>query len=432
MRFTDIIVKKRLHQELTTQEINEWITRYTAGEIPDYQVSALLMAIVLNGMTDRETGDLTLAMMRSGDVMDLSEIPGIKVDKHSSGGVGDKTTLALMPMLAACGAKVAKMSGRGLGHTGGTLDKFESISGMNCYLSKKAFICQINDIGCAIMGQTGDLVPADKKLYALRDVTGTVDSLPLIASSIMSKKLAAGCDAISLDVKYGSGAFMKTKEAAAELAETMIRIGKACGRDVHAMITDMELPLGRAIGNALEVKEAIDTLHGHGPEDFTELCMCAGRLMLVQAKLAQNETRAEEMLERVIEDGSAFEKLRQMVAAQGGDVRQIDDPALLPTADFVTAIPSKENGYVQGMNAMSLGTLAMQIGAGRETIEDTIDPAAGIVLNKKTGDAVDIGAPLAWIHHNRPLTADWKKTFYESYDIGLTCPEKEPLIYRIM
>lgn len=432
MRFVDLIVKKREGQTLTTDEINWWIQEYTEGNIPDYQVSALLMAIVFNGMDARETSDLTLAMMHSGDVLNLDCIPGVKADKHSTGGVGDKTSLTLGPLIAACGVKVAKMSGRGLGYTGGTLDKLESIQGYNCYIDEQAFIRQVKDIGIAIVGQTGDLVPADKKLYALRDVTGTVESLPLIASSIMSKKLAAGCDVISLDVKYGSGAFMKTKEDAEKLAKAMIDIGNSAGRSVHAMITDMELPLGRAIGNALEVKEAIATLMGCGPEDFTELCMSAGRMMLVQAKVAENEVQAQRMLEQAIQSGAALEKLKQLVQAQGGDVSQIDNPELLPQATYVTPMPSRQSGYIYGMKAVDFGNLAMQIGAGREKIDDTIDPSVGIVLNKKTGEAVCEGEVLAWVHHNKLLEKSWIDAFYDSYEIRNEQPEKEPLIYKIL
>lgn len=432
MRFTDLIIKKRDGKALTTEEIRFWIEAYVHDEVPDYQVSALLMAIVFRGMNEQETSDLTLAMMHSGDVIDLSEIDGIKVDKHSTGGVGDKTSMALMPMVAACGAKAAKMSGRGLGHTGGTLDKLESIEGFNCYLSKEDFIQQVNDIGLAIIGQTGNLVPADKKLYALRDVTGTVDSMPLIASSIMSKKLAAGSDAIMLDVKYGSGAFMKTKEAAVLLAQEMIKIGRALGRDVRAMITDMEVPLGRAIGNALEVKEAIATLKGRGPKDFTQLCLTGGAQMLIQAGIASNEEEAREKLKEVIKNGTAFEKFKAMVKAQHGNTAQIDDPELLPKADHVTEIRCPADGYIHRMDALGLGRLAMEIGAGRETKDDVIDPAAGLVLNFKKGEKIHRTDVLAWIHHNRPLSSAWKKRFMECFEVCEAKPEEEPLIYKIL
>ncbi len=432
MRFVDIIVKKREGLALTTEEINYWIKAYVDGKIPEYQVSALLMAIVLNGMDARETSDLTMAMMHSGDVIDLGGIDGIKVDKHSTGGVGDKTSLALGPMVAACGGKLAKMSGRGLGHTGGTLDKLESISGFNCYLTKDAFIKQVNDIGLAIIGQTGDMVPADKKLYALRDVTGTVDSLPLIASSIMSKKLAAGSEVIALDVKYGSGAFMKTPEDAVRLGQTMIDIGTSLGRKVCAMVTDMDEPLGNAIGNALEVREAIDTLCGRGPEDFTRLCLTAGVHMLVQAGLARDAADAEAKLTRSIESGAAFEKLKAMVKAQGGDVCQIENPELLPKSVYITEMTSREDGHIAHMEAMRLGTLAMKIGAGRETMEDKILPGTGIVLCAKVGSRIERGQVLAWIYHDQPLQPDWVEEFYGSYTFSEQAVCRKPLIYKVL
>ena len=432
MRFLDIIVKKREGKELSTEEIRYWIKEYVAGSIPDYQVSSLLMAIVLRGMNDRETSDLTLAMMHSGEVIDLSMIKGIKVDKHSTGGVGDKTSLALGPMVAACGAKLAKMSGRGLGHTGGTLDKLESIPGFNCYLDKEQFVKQVNDINIAIIGQTSSLVPADKKLYALRDVTATVDSIPLIASSIMSKKLAAGSDAILLDVKYGDGAFMKTPEAAIELAQSMIDIGTALGRSVRAMITDMNQPLGKAIGNALEVKEAVETLKGNGPQDFTNLCVIAGSNLLVQAQIAKDVIEGKAMILQAIDSGRAFEMLKTMVRAQGGDTAVLDNVALLPTSRYVTPLKAGESGYVQHLNALSLGVLAMIIGAGRETAEDVINPAVGIVLEKKEGDYVAREDILAYIHHDEVLEQDWLNDFYNSYRIGSEKVRDNPLIYKII
>jgi len=432
MRFLDIIVKKREGKELSTEEIRYWIKEYVAGSIPDYQVSSLLMAIVLRGMNDRETSDLTLAMMHSGEVIDLSMIKGIKVDKHSTGGVGDKTSLALGPMVAACGAKLAKMSGRGLGHTGGTLDKLESIPGFNCYLDKEQFVKQVNDINIAIIGQTSSLVPADKKLYALRDVTATVDSIPLIASSIMSKKLAAGSDAILLDVKYGDGAFMKTPEAAIELAQSMIDIGTALGRSVRAMITDMNQPLGKAIGNALEVKEAVETLKGNGPQDFTNLCVIAGSNLLVQAQIAKDVIEGKAMILQAIDSGRAFEMLKTMVRAQGGDTAVLDNVALLPTSRYVTPLKAGESGYVQHLNALSLGVLAMKIGAGRETAEDVINPAVGIVLEKKEGDYVAREDILAYIHHDEVLEQDWLNDFYNSYRIGSEKVRDNPLIYKII
>lgn len=432
MRFVDLIIKKREKEALSGEEIRYFIDSYVQNKIPDYQVSALLMAIVLNGMNERETADLTMAMMHSGDMIDLSAIDGVKVDKHSTGGVGDKTSMALGPMVAACGAKLAKMSGRGLGHTGGTLDKLESIEGFDCYLSREAFEKQVREINIAIIGQTGNLVPADKKLYALRDVTGTVDSIPLIASSIMSKKLAAGSDAILLDVKYGSGAFMKTKEDAVKLAGEMIKIGRSLGRDVRAMITDMKKPLGRAIGNALEVKEAIDTLKGHGPEDFTKLCMAGGKIMLVQAKIAADENEAGRMLENAVKSGAAFEKFKEMVAAQHGNTAQIENPQLLPKAGMVTTMICPESGYIHSIEALNLGRLAMEIGAGRETKEDKINPAVGIVLKKTCGESIEAGEALAQIHHDAPLTEEWHHRFLNSFEIKPEKPEEEPLIYKIL
>lgn len=432
MRFVDIIEKKREGRPLSTEEIRYWIQAYTAGDIPDYQVSALLMAIVLNGMDRRETTDLTMAMMYSGDVVDLGGIDGVKVDKHSTGGVGDKTTLALGPMVAACGVKMAKMSGRGLGHTGGTLDKLEAIPGFNCFLDREAFIRQVNDIGLAVIGQSDRLVPADKKLYALRDVTATVASIPLIASSIMSKKLASGTDVIDLDVKYGDGAFMRTPEDAVALAETMIHIGNALGRRTRAMITDMDEPLGRAIGNALEVREAVDTLRGRGPEDFTELCLSAGSVLLTEAQAAKDLPDARKQLEKTLADGSALEKLRAMVQAQGGDVSVIDDPDRLPKARYVTPVYSKMSGYVKAEKAMSLGTLAMRIGAGRSVKEDAIWPETGIVLNKKVGDFVRAGETLAWAHHRKALSPEWIEAFEKAFVITPDTVTRPPLIYKML
>lgn len=430
MRFVDIINKKRERQALTTEEIQYWIDGYVKNEIPDYQVSSLCMAIVLNGMEPREISDLTKAMMYSGDVMDLSNIAGVKIDKHSTGGVGDKTSLALMPMVAACGAKVAKMSGRGLGHTGGTLDKLESIENFNIYLDDDAFVKQVNDISIAIIGQTAQLVPADKKLYALRDVTGTVQSIPLIASSIMSKKLASGADTILLDVKYGDGAFMHTPQEAMELAKTMIQIGKDCGRDTRAIITDMNQPLGHAIGNALEVKEAIDTLKGHGPKDFTELCFTAGAIILQQAKLASDEATARQMLQEVIDNGHALEKLKDMVRAQGGNVEQIDHPESLPNAKMVVEMKAVTDGYLDQVKALALGTLAMKLGAGRATKEDPINYAVGIVLNKKVGDVVSKGDTIAYVHTDKELTQEWTKEFYETFLISEQPIQPSALIYE--
>lgn len=413
----DIITKKRDGGELTDQEITFFVNGYVEGKIPDYQVSALLMAIVFKGMTNREIVTLTDRMEHSGDVMDLSSIKGVKVDKHSTGGVGDKTTLALGPMVAACGAILAKMSGRGLGHTGGTLDKLESIPGMNVFVSDEQFRKQVSEIGCAVVGQTGQLVPADKKLYALRDVTGTVESMPLIASSVMSKKLASGSDCILLDVKFGNGAFMKNVEAAKELATVMCKIGNALGRDTRAVLTDMEQPLGFAVGNALEVKEAIATLHGHGPKDFTDLCLRSGAIMLEQAKIAKTEEEAMEMLKKVIADGSAFEKFRQMVIAQGGDVSYIDHPEKFPESKYVIEVKAPKDGYIKRIVALEIGESAMRLGAGRETFDDVIDMSAGIVLSKKVGDQVKKGDVLCTVHTNVEDHAQILKDIEDAFHI---------------
>lgn len=432
MRFVDIIEKKKEQKALTKEELHYFIDGYVKGEIPDYQVSALLMAIYFNGMSEEETAWLCEEMLYSGDVMDLSTIPGVKCDKHSTGGVGDKTSLSLAPMVAACGAKVAKMSGRGLGHTGGTLDKAESISGFRVGLSEEEFLEQVKNIGLAIIGQTQSLVPADKKLYALRDVTATVNSIPLIASSIMSKKLAAGSDTILLDVKFGEGAFMETAERAEELAKTMIQIGKHFHKDVRAMISSMNQPLGNAIGNALEVKEAIATLKGEGPADFTELCLKAGSIMLLQAKLADTEADARKMLQEVLHNGKAFDKLVEMVKAQGGNPAQIYHPETLPTAKTILPLYAQQEGYVEKLHALQLGTLAMQLGAGRMVKEDTIDPAVGIVLQKKDGDHVEEGEVLAYVHCNHPLSDAWIHDFYAAYSFSKTPVVKMPLLHKVI
>ena len=411
----DLITKKRDGGILTNQEIDFFIDGYVEGRIPDYQVSALLMAIVFKGMTNDEIVHLTDRMEHSGDVMDLSSIPGKKVDKHSTGGVGDKTSIALGPMVAACGAVVAKMSGRGLGHTGGTLDKLESIPGMNVFLKEERFMEILKEIGVAIAGQTGTLVPADKKLYALRDVTGTVESIPLIASSVMSKKLASGSDCILLDVKFGNGAFMKTREDAQKLAKIMCAIGNSLNRDTRAVLTSMEQPLGHAVGNALEVKEAIDTLHGHGPKDFQDLCYQSGAIMLEQAGIAKSEEEGLKMLHKVVDDGSAFEKLRQMVIAQGGDVSYIDHPEKFPLAKHIVEVKASKDGYIKHIVALEIGESAMRLGAGRETFDDVIDMAAGIVLNKKVGDQVKKGDVLCVVHTNKedfdPILKDIEEAF---------------------
>lgn len=432
MRFVDIIEKKKQKQALTKEEIHYFIEGYVKHEIPDYQVSALLMAIYFNGMEENEIAYLSEEMLYSGDTIDLSSIQGVKCDKHSTGGVGDKTSLSLAPMVAACGAKVAKMSGRGLGHTGGTLDKVESIDGFQVGLTQEQFIEQVNSIGLALIGQTGSLVPADKQLYALRDVTATVNSIPLIASSIMSKKLAAGSDTILLDVKFGEGAFMENAERAEELAKTMITIGTHFGKDVRAMISNMNQPLGNAIGNALEVKEAIATLQGKGPEDFTQLCLKAGSIMLMQAGIAADEESATAMLQKAIDDGSALGKLASMVEAQGGNVEQVWHPELLPQAKEIVEVISREEGYIQELHALELGTLAMKLGAGRMVKEDPIDPAVGIVLNKKDGDYVSKGDILAYVHTNQALSDVWLEEFYQTFVFTNHKVEKQSLIYKII
>lgn len=432
MRFVDLIEKKKSGQPLSAEEIRYWIRGYVDGEIPDYQVSALLMAILFQGMNPEEILELTMCMMYSGDVMDLSDIHGLKADKHSTGGVGDKTSLVLGPMVAACGVPMAKMSGRGLGFTGGTLDKLESIEGFHVNLDRHDFVKQVNRIGIAIVGQSGNLVPADKKLYALRDVTGTVNSIPLIASSIMSKKLAAGSDVIVLDVKYGSGAFMKTPEKAVKLARTMIQIGTGMGRKVRAIISSMEAPLGCAIGNALEVEEAVRTLQGRGPEDLNALCMAAGSLLLQEAGGVLDAAEAERRLSEALQSGRALNKLADMVEAQGGSRYQILHPEMLPTARYQTDIISERSGYVHDERAMELGSLAMRIGAGRAKKEDDIWNEVGIVLKKKPGDYVQKGETLAVVHHRELLTEEWKESCRQAFIIAEEAPEVQPLIYKII
>ncbi|MED3551175.1 pyrimidine-nucleoside phosphorylase [Cytobacillus praedii] len=400
MRMVDIIENKRDAKELSTEEIQFFIKGYTDGSIPDYQVSSLMMAIFFQGMTEKERADLTMAMVESGDKIDLSKIEGIKVDKHSTGGVGDTTTLVLGPLVAAVGVPVAKMSGRGLGHTGGTIDKLESVEGFHVEIENEEFINLVNKNKIAVIGQSGNLTPADKKLYALRDVTATVDSIPLIASSIMSKKIAAGADAIVLDVKTGAGAFMKTLNDSNELAKAMVRIGNNVGRNTMAVISDMSQPLGFAIGNALEVKEAIDTLNGEGPEDLTELCLTLGSHMVVLAKKANSLKEAREMLERVMRDGTALETFKTFLSSQGGDASVVDDPAKLPQAKYTFELEAKEDGYVSEIVADEIGTAAMLLGAGRATKESVIDLAVGLMLRKKIGDQVKKGESLVTIYSN--------------------------------
>ncbi|UQZ50751.1 pyrimidine-nucleoside phosphorylase [Bacillus subtilis] len=393
--------QKQNGKELTTEEIQFFVNGYTDGSIPDYQASALAMAIFFQDMSDRERADLTMAMVNSGETIDLSAIEGIKVDKHSTGGVGDTTTLVLAPLVAALDVPVAKMSGRGLGHTGGTIDKLEAIDGFHVELTKDEFIKLVNRDKVAVIGQSGNLTPADKKLYALRDVTGTVNSIPLIASSIMSKKIAAGADAIVLDVKTGAGAFMKTEEDAAELAKAMVRIGNNVGRQTMAVISDMSQPLGFAIGNALEVKEAIDTLKGEGPEDLHELVLTLGSQMVVLAKKADTLDEARAKLEEVMKNGKALEKFKDFLKNQGGDSSIVDDPSKLPQAAYQIDVPAKEAGVVSEIVADEIGVAAMLLGAGRATKEDEIDLAVGIMLRKKVGDKVEKGEPLVTLYANR-------------------------------
>lgn len=433
MRMYDIIMKKRNGEELSKEEINFFIDGYTKGEIPDYQVSALMMAIYFRKMTETETLALTMAMASSGDMLDLSAIKGIKVDKHSTGGVGDKTSLALTPMVASCGIPVAKMSGRGLGHTGGTIDKLESFPGFTTALTTEQFIDNVNRIGIAIMGQTADLAPADKKLYALRDVTATVDNMSLIASSIMSKKLAAGADAIVLDVKTGSGAFMKKESDARALAEEMVKIGKNAGRKTIAVISDMDQPLGFAVGNALEVKEAIDTLNGKGPEDFVELCLTLGAQMLIAGGKAGSREEAEDMLRKVIDDGSALKKLAEFVEAQGGDAKAVYEPELLPEASIQKPILSPTEGYVNHIECAEVGICSLILGGGRETKESEIDLSVGLVLQKKVGDYVKAGEPLAILHANDAGRAkEAEKRFLAACRITNAEPEKTAFIKDII
>ncbi|MGW8959371.1 pyrimidine-nucleoside phosphorylase [Paenibacillus sp. NPDC055715] len=418
MRMVDLIEKKRDGKELTTEEINFIIQGYTQGEIPDYQVSALAMSIFFKDMTERERADLTMAMVHSGDTIDLSAIEGVKVDKHSTGGVGDTTTLVLAPLVAALDIPVAKMSGRGLGHTGGTIDKLEAIAGFHVEISKDEFVDLVNRSKIAVVGQSGNLTPADKKLYALRDVTATVNSIPLIASSIMSKKIAAGSDAIVLDVKTGAGAFMKTVEDAQKLAHAMVSIGNNVGRKTMAVISDMSQPLGLAIGNSLEVKEAIDTLRGEGPKDLEELCMALGSQMVFLAGKANSLEDAEEKLKEVIRNGKALEKFKEFIANQGGDASVVDHPERLPQAQYLIEVPAKQDGVVAEIVADEIGTAAMLLGAGRATKESEIDLAVGLMLNKKVGDAVKVGDSLVTIHANREDVAQVLEKIYANIRIA--------------
>ena len=432
MLMQDIIIKKKEGKELTREELSFFINGYVNGSIPDYQVSALLMAICFKSMTKEETANLTDLMMHSGEVVDLSSIKGIKVDKHSTGGVGDKTSMVLGPLVASCGVKLAKMSGRGLGFTGGTLDKLESIKGMSISLSKEQFLKQVQEIGISIIGQTGDLVPADKKLYALRDVTGTIDSIPLIASSIMSKKLASGADTILLDVKFGSGAFMKTLEDAKKLAQTMVDIGKSLSKDTRAVLTDMEQPLGLAIGNILEVKEAIDTLKGKGPKDFYELCIETAKIILMQAKVTDSFEEAQRILEEKINNGEAFAKFKQFIKYQGGDLSYIDNIEKFDVAKNIIEVKAQQNGYIHEIKAIDIGLAAMHLGAGRATKEDSIDYTAGIVLTKKVGDYVEKDEVIAYLHTNKNEYINELKEVKDAFVVKEEKKDKSPIIYDVI
>ncbi|MFP9126741.1 pyrimidine-nucleoside phosphorylase [Niallia sp. BSM11] len=432
MRMVDLIEKKRDGRELTEEEISFIINGYTDGTIPDYQISAFTMAVFFQGMTEKERADLTMAMVHSGDVIDLSAIEGIKVDKHSTGGVGDTTTLVLGPLVAAVGVPVAKMSGRGLGHTGGTIDKLEAVKGFHVEIDKEEFIKLVNKNKVAVIGQSGNLTPADKKLYALRDVTATVNSIPLIASSIMSKKIAAGADAICLDVKTGAGAFMKSLDDSRELAEAMVRIGNNVGRKTMAIISDMSQPLGFAIGNALEVKEAIDTLKGQGPADLTELCLTLGSQMVYLAEKAESIETAREMLEDAIKSGKALETFKLFLESQGGDSSVVDEPERLPQAQYKLELPAKESGYVAEITADSIGTAAMILGAGRATKESEIDLAVGLVLNKKIGDKVEAGESLVTIYSNTDNVDDVKQRLYEHIKVTDQKVDAPELIYEVI
>ncbi|MGE7856561.1 pyrimidine-nucleoside phosphorylase [Bacillus sp. NPDC094064] len=432
MRMVDLIAKKRDGHALTTEEINFIVEGYTNGDIPDYQVSSLAMAIFFQDMNDQERADLTMAMVNSGDTIDLSAIEGVKVDKHSTGGVGDTTTLVLGPLVAALGVPVAKMSGRGLGHTGGTIDKLEAVPGFHVEIENEEFMRLVNENKIAVIGQSGNLTPADKKLYALRDVTATVNSIPLIASSIMSKKIAAGADAIVLDVKTGAGAFMKTDEDAKRLAEAMVRIGNNVGRNTMAVISDMSQPLGEAIGNALEVQEAIDTLQGKGPKDLEELCLTLGSQMVYLAGQASSLEDAREKLIEVMNNGKALQSFKTFLSAQGGDASVVDDPSKLPQAQFKIEVEAKEDGYVSEIVADEIGTAAMLLGAGRATKESEIDLAVGLMLRKKVGDSVKKGDALVTIYANRENVEDVKAKIYENMKISKEHVDAPTLVHGIV
>jgi len=429
LRFYDLIIKKRDNQELTQEEINFMIKEYCEDRIPDYQMSAMMMAIYFQGMDINEIKYLTRAMVNSGKTIDLSSIPGIKVDKHSTGGVGDTTTLALAPMVAAAGVPVAKMSGRGLGHTGGTIDKLESIKGFKTELSLNKFIRIVKEIGVSIISPTSDLAPADKKLYSLRDVTGTVDSIPLIVSSIMSKKLAAGTNAIVLDVTSGSGAFMQGYKDALKLGKIMVDIGLELGKDTVAVVSNMDEPLGFAIGNSLEVKEAIEVLKNRGPEDLRELCLVLGAHMLKLGGIVKHYEEGKNKLEKILKDGTALDKFKEMITAQGGNSEIIDNPELLPLSKYSTKIKADSGGYIQKIDSRLVGESAMLLGAGRERKESKIDLSVGIILKKKVGSKVNINEDLAEIYYNdSQKLEEAKKKLLSSYVIGNKKSPKLPLI----
>lgn len=433
MRMYDLIEKKKRNEELTEKEISWLVEGYTKGDIPDYQMAAWLMAVYFNGCSDDEMTNLTMSMAHSGDMLDLSGIEGITADKHSTGGVGDKTTLIVAPIAAACGLKVAKMSGRGLGHTGGTIDKLESIPGFKTTLDKDTFIEGVNKNGLCVIGQSGNITPADKKIYALRDTTATVDSIGLIASSIMSKKLAAGSECIVLDVKTGSGAFMKEHEQAVELAKKMVAIGKGAGRKCCALITDMDIPLGNSIGNALEVKEALEVLKGEGPDDLRQICLRLSAAMLEISGVAKNEQDAMDMATKALESGKAFEKFRAMVEYQGGDISVIDNPDNFKKAAYSKEVKSDVEGYVTRIKTNDCGTASMILGAGREKKEDTIDMSAGIVLCKKNGDYVHKGDVIALMYtdnNNSFETAG--RILKNAYEFGENPAKTAPLVMDVI
>jgi len=433
MRAVDIITKKRDGEELTREEIEFFIEGYTRGEIPDYQASAWAMAVYFQGMTAQETTDLTLAMVASGDTQDLSHTVKIAVDKHSTGGVGDKTTLVVEPLVSACGLPVGKMSGRGLGFSGGTLDKMESIPGYRCDLTSEEFLKQLKEIGLVLTGQTAHLAPADGKLYSLRDVTGTVQSIPLIASSVMSKKIAGGAQAIVLDVKIGLGAFMQTEDEARMLAHRMVEIAKLAGRNAVALLSDMNQPLGYAVGNALEVKEAIDTLHGGGPTDFREHCLEVATHMLTLGMVAENEERARLIAEAALADGQAWARFRDLVSAQGGDISYVDHPEKLPLANLIETVAAPRSGYLQQINARIVGETAVELGGGRAKKGDPIDYSVGIVLKHKVGDFVEEGSPLFTIHANHDnLLENARERLFTAHLWSIDPVNPLPLLYGVV